>query len=210
MKFGKQLELGMYLPWQASYLGYKQLKRIITRRAYLLKIASSGKDTITYSKKDKKESKTNIGDTNDYGTSGLVLTEYSPLLSTQSNKLLSDSPALEDYDVEDFFVVVESELAKVNKFVIGKLAELRLSLASMTDESNSANRSHHTDGDRSLMLRTKNTYIQLIALRKFCSLNSTGSFCFITFATSVHSFSRTFLFNVVCLSDLGYRICENC
>ena len=35
MKFGKQLALGMYLPWTMFYLQYGRLKRIIKRKVFI-------------------------------------------------------------------------------------------------------------------------------------------------------------------------------
>lgn len=203
MKFGKQLELGQYMPWQSSYLAYKQLKRIIVRRAYLLKIdnkssspvhsENKGKDKIRKKDKDKtsgnkhekhhhsdesaSDMDSKLSSTTGYGATmelSSSVSEHSPLLSAKGGGRAS-TPNIED-DCEDFFEVVEAELAKVNKFVIGKLAELRLAVADFTVQSEDLQRSHHSDGDRTQLLRMKDTYIQLVALNKFCSLNSTGKY----------------------------------
>ena len=36
VRFGKQLEIGIYEPWKSYYMQYSRLKRIITRRKFAI------------------------------------------------------------------------------------------------------------------------------------------------------------------------------
>lgn len=74
----------------------------------------------------------------------------------------------------DFFAVIADEMNKVNNFYIGKLAQLRISLEDILTERKNAYRSHHTSADASYLLRLRDIYVDLAALRSFCDLNKTG------------------------------------
>eukprot|EP01039_Chlorochromonas_danica_P015119 gene15119-17740_t len=74
----------------------------------------------------------------------------------------------------DFFAVVAEDMSRANNFYIGKLAELRISLEEILSERRNAYRSHHTSADASYLLRLRDIYVDLAALRSFCELNKTG------------------------------------
>lgn len=74
----------------------------------------------------------------------------------------------------DFFPVIIDEMNKVNNFFIGKLASLRISLEEILSERRNVYRSHHTSSDSSYLLRLRDIYVDLAALRSFCELNKTG------------------------------------
>lgn len=77
----------------------------------------------------------------------------------------------------EFFPFILQEIDKVNKFFIGKLAELRIKLEHITSKRQNAYFSHHTSGESDLN-SLRDIYVELAALRSYCDLNQTGlSFC---------------------------------
>ena len=170
MKFGKQLELGVYMPWKSAYLSYAKLKRNIKRKAFSLKIEDNS---------DEEDDGTTPQKSNASGSLEMknVATSYGSI-SGESDSLIGNVKGAVQViaveDLEDFFDIIEAEIMKVNKFVVGKIAELRIDLTSLSSQQVDPNRTHHTDGDRTFLLRLKDVYIQLVALKKFCALNATG------------------------------------
>jgi phosphate transporter len=51
---------------------------------------------------------------------------------------------------------------------------MRLSLDEITSSRKNVFRSHHTGGDPSYLLRLRDIYVELAALRSYCDLNQTG------------------------------------
>ena len=73
----------------------------------------------------------------------------------------------------DFFTVIREEIDKINKFFVGKLAELRITLDQITSKRRNVYYSHHTSAETDLG-RLQDIYVQLAALRSYCDLNRTG------------------------------------
>lgn len=77
-------------------------------------------------------------------------------------------------DGTDFFAVIIEEMNKINNFFVGKLAALRINLEEIISERRNSYRSHHTSSDSSYLLRLRDIYVDLAALRSYSELNSTG------------------------------------
>lgn len=75
----------------------------------------------------------------------------------------------------DFFPAIREEIDKINKFYTGKIAEQRVLLEKFIRTRDNAYMSHHTsssDPSQSMVLR--DVYVDLITLKAYCELNSTG------------------------------------
>ena len=166
MKFGKQLQLGTFEPWSLYYIQYSKLKRIINRTKFI--------------KTGSKTSEKNKGPTNEYsllrqpspaGTTGSGAGKYAGIESGEP--MQTTPPSDED---SDFFAVIQSEIDKVNKFFVGKLATLRIALEEITNKRRNAYRSHHasTGNEGTDLIMLRDIYIELAALRSYCDLNQTG------------------------------------
>jgi len=64
---------------------------------------------------------------------------------------------------------------KINKFFVGKLAELRTDLNDIVQKRRNVYRTHHTGGDTSDLQTLRDIYVDLAALRGYCDLNHTGA-----------------------------------
>ena len=109
--------------------------------------------------------------------------ESLPAAATASESTpLNTSQATETYTIEaekaeegiDFFSVINEEMEKINHFYLGKLAELRIALDEIMSSRKNLYRTHHTSGDSSHLLRLRDIYVELAALRSYCELNKTG------------------------------------
>ena len=167
MKFGKQLQLGTFEPWSLYYIQYSKLKRIINRTKFI--------------KTGSKTTEKNKGPATEYsllrqpsptGTIGSGSGKYTGI---ESGEPLQASSAPSDED-SDFFAVIQSEIDKVNKFFVGKLATLRIALEEITNKRRNAYRSHHasTGNEGTDLIMLRDIYIELAALRSYCDLNQTG------------------------------------
>jgi phosphate transporter len=74
----------------------------------------------------------------------------------------------------DFFPLIVEEMNKINNFFVGKLASLKISLEDIVNERRNTYRTHHTSSDSSYLLRLRDIYVELAALRSYCELNRTG------------------------------------
>lgn len=75
----------------------------------------------------------------------------------------------------EFFPVIVEEIDKINKFFIGKLAEIRLALDAISASRSNVYLTHHTRGtDPSFLLKLRGLYVELAALRSYSELNKTG------------------------------------
>lgn len=74
----------------------------------------------------------------------------------------------------DFFGLIQQEIDKVNKFFVGKMAELRIYLDQITSKRRHVYFSHHTSAETELV-KLRDIYVQLAALRSYCDLNQTGN-----------------------------------
>lgn len=77
-------------------------------------------------------------------------------------------------DIPEFFPEILAELEKINKFFLGKLAQLRLELDEILRTRRNSYRTHHTSSDSAKLNLLRNLYIELAALRSYCELNETG------------------------------------
>lgn len=106
--------------------------------------------------------------------------------AVESSKVLDENA--------EFFPVISDEMEKVNKFFVGKLAELRLKLDDIMRRRRNQYLTHHTSAESDLTA-LREIYIQLAALRSFCDLNQTGCklvfFCIVIF--------RFILYKYLCL-----------
>jgi phosphate transporter len=87
-------------------------------------------------------------------------------------KLVDQTQAVLDENAE-FFPVIKEEIEKINKFFVGKLAELRLNLDEITRKRRNSYLAHHTGTDSDLK-NLRDIYVKLAALRSYCDLNQTG------------------------------------
>lgn len=177
MKFGKQLALGMYPPWTMYYLQYGRLKRIIKRKVFTMGKRDSNPHNLKYNEVlshivEKQEKQNELSKANE-----IELTESSSLLNKDSQPTYDSTKDTSINVIEDdetFFAVLESELGKINKFVLGMSIQLNAEINEILHDRSDNNRSHHSDGKRNELSVLKDIYIQLIALKKFCELNKTG------------------------------------
>lgn len=199
MKFGKQLELGIYEPWReyvrdawitsicsfcthpvsfvilslcfsclSKYLQYSRLKRIIKRKRFLADKNAELSQSARQPSSSKLVQMTSMG--------GKGSDERTPLNagggSIESYEKSSD-PRKQIDENSDFFPFVVKEMEKINKFFVGKLAELRINLELITSKRNNSYVSHHTSGETDLLM-LRDIYVELAALRSYCDLNQTG------------------------------------
>ncbi len=76
----------------------------------------------------------------------------------------------------DFFGLLQEEMGKINKFFLGKLASLRIDLEAMTTKFDNRQYTHHgaENGGHLDLLKLRDIYVELAALRSFSELNKTG------------------------------------
>jgi len=189
MKFGKQLALGTYPPWRDYYISYNRLKRVINRLRFIADQQSGGgggsgeKTTIQV-----VSSKTQLHQQQRPPSPNRQMDEYSPLSQTPARQpaggRYSGTSATpggtlsmgEGGDGTEFFPVILEEINKINKFFLGKLASLRISLEEITEKRRPESyHVHHAGGGEKNDLTTlRDIYVELAALRSYCDLNRTG------------------------------------
>eukprot|EP01038_Epipyxis_sp_PR26KG_P009656 gene9656-12998_t len=198
MKFGKQLQLGTYEPWKEHYIQYSKLKRIIKRRRFVFdkqlekqsKLTSASRNTsVDFAPLSMDSENTPLNKSHDISKSAnnnwnpsLINIPISISTITNAIKRVTSSSAIQTTqdnenrdDSIEFFPAIIEEINKVNNFFVGKIAELRIELDEITSTRRNAYRTHHTGGDSSSsLLRLRDIYVQLAALRSFCTLNHTG------------------------------------
>lgn len=81
---------------------------------------------------------------------------------------------IDEEDNVEFFPVILEEMNKINKFFVGKMAELRILLDEITSTRSNIYLSHHTSSDSSFLTRLRSIYVDLAALRSYCNLSKTG------------------------------------
>ena len=169
MRFGKQLELGTYESWKQYYIQYDKLKRMIKKKKFLLdrqnetdswKVGGIGGIRREFSKASSMQL------ANQSGTNLAASVDETTPLNRKNDDDLSGNYG-------EFFAVIQSEIEKINKFFVGKLAELRIGLDQITSKRRNVYFSHHTSAETDLV-RLRDIYIQLAALRSYCDLNQTG------------------------------------
>eukprot|EP00981_Chlorochromonas_danica_P001007 scaffold233_cov174-Ochromonas_danica.AAC.47 len=176
MKFGKQLQLGIYEQWRDYYIQYNKLKRIIKRRKFLADKAAEEQ----LKQQQQQQQQQGKGIVLPTSSSTTYATENTPL-KPSVNGLPSSMPdytennaGLENGEDTELFPVLIEEMEKVNKFFIGKLAALRIALEEITVVRKNSYRTHHTSSDSPYLLQLRDIYVDLAALRSYCNLNRTG------------------------------------
>ena len=166
MKFGKQLALGTYPPWRDHYISYNRLKRVINRQRFIIDQQDH---------RVQRRSASTTGKLDEYTPLSRSSTGGAPMPSGGS---LTDANEINVDDAEngsEFFPVIMEEIEKVNKFFLGKLASLRVSLDAITGKRRDSYHIHHTgSGNQGDLLVLRDIYVELAALRSYCDLNRTG------------------------------------
>lgn len=118
--------------------------------------------------------------------SGQVATENTPLVTRTPSPAIpwnssfvslapEEDSKVYSNDSTEFFPVIIDELEKVNKFYIGKVAELRIVLEGITRSRSNSYLTHHTgSSDVSNLAKLRDIYLELKALHAYCELNKTG------------------------------------
>lgn len=165
-----------------QYINYSRLKRIIKRRKFVTdqRLARLKKITGEGSRLKLGSSALDMRKLSNTG----FITETTPLMMASAQSKKEDPTAEEgseaveavgvDPDGVEFFPVIIEEINKINKFFVAKMAELRIALEEITSTRSSLYRSHHTISDPSHLIRLRNIYVELAALRSYCTLCRTG------------------------------------
>lgn len=103
------------------------------------------------------------------------ISEKTPLNETNQFHVFHTSGEIIEDVENDFMFVAREELIKVNKFFVGKLADLQFRLSSILDRRRDSYRTHHTASMPSDLNKIREMYLELKNLQTFCSLNQTGS-----------------------------------
>lgn len=178
MKFGKQLQLGTYSPWRRYYIGYSRLKREIFRLAFLRSRRDGPGSTLSsrthsfielpaYGKVVEEES---LGEEVkgfiDYGSTHDSCGSDHGSLTGEGARTNST----------DFFDLLQEEIDKINKFYLGKLATLTIDVETITSKIESKEYAHFSS-ENSMplnLVKLRDVYIELAALRSYIELNKTG------------------------------------
>ncbi|KAJ1432819.1 Sodium:sulfate symporter transmembrane region-domain-containing protein [Ochromonadaceae sp. CCMP2298] len=163
MKFGKQLQLGIYDPWKDYYIQYNRLKRIIQRKQFVIEKYSLDAESAQSTGEGRKAE---VGKGKKLAAVAEA-TEDTPLIASPSKSELAAAE-------EEFFPMIDEEILRINKFFVGKVAELRVALDLINSTRSNTYLSHHTSLDPSILLRLRSVYVQLMALKSYCELNKTG------------------------------------
>ena len=200
MKFGKQLELGVFQPWVEHYICYARLKRIIHRLRFLedLKLADGGLATKTMARNSSSFVQNYGAATSDESTNTTVEMAIIATVekSLQDKELSISSPRSHSGDGredgcallakelsnsaqegEEFFAVIAGEIDKINEFFIGKLSQIRVDLENLMDRRGDSFLLHHSSsgaGRLNDVIKLRDLYIELVALRSYTELNRTG------------------------------------
>jgi anion transporter len=193
MKFGKQLELGTYEPWRSHYISYARLKRIIVRLVYLKNVREGKIGSALSSRAHSFIEHSSLGEdieqTKDAEKEKLIGGHLKPTTAyTTEDSKRDDCDASEagtdpgtvlpdgiSTSTIDFFGVLQEEIDKINNFYIGKLAVLRVELMATTDKFGDRQFAHHTSSAGELdLIKLRDTYVELAALRSYSELNKTG------------------------------------
>ena len=106
----------------------------------------------------------------DYGSAGSQKKGYVGFKSMDSEDGGTEEGRLAS---TDFFGLLQEDIDKINKFFLGKLASLRVDLEAMTAKLDDRGYAHHAESHVDL-LRLRDIYVELAALRSFSELNKTG------------------------------------
>lgn len=149
-----------------QYIAYGRLKRLIERTRFN---ADKSKDPSKLSKNNSFGSEA--------GLQHVGVTESSPLVAKHPSPSLYDSAEsskAEDGYTDEFFPVLEDDLARINKFYVGKMAELKLSYDLIVVKRDNWYQSHHTGNKPSDLYNIRDMYIECKALLSYQKLNRTG------------------------------------
>jgi hypothetical protein len=154
------------------------LKRIIKKKKFLLDRQTGSNDNWPRSHQNESNSSSLHLSSLNYGSTSIGSNtgydEQTPLkVSSESDFMAINKVSFGDN--LDFFAIIQQEIDKINKFFVGQLAELRISLDQITSKRRNIYLSHHTSAETDL-IRLRDIYVQLAALRSYCDLNQTGLF----------------------------------
>lgn len=77
----------------------------------------------------------------------------------------------------DFFEEIKKEIEKVNKFYVGKAAEIRNTIDSIVQKRKHSYVSHHTSSSElNDIMKLRDAYVELTRLKSYVDLNKTGLF----------------------------------
>ena len=98
------------------------------------------------------------------------------------------NPSSGGENIEDFFSLIREELDKVNTFFVGKIAELKVNLDTIAQRRNNEDLRHHVTRsiDPRNMDELRSLYVELSAIRVYCSLNQTA------FVKIIKKYDKTF------------------
>ena len=104
------------------------------------------------------------------------------------SKQVAKIPVIDE--TAEFFPFLIKEIDNVNKFFVGKLAELRINLELLISKRSNAAFGHHTSSETDI-LTLRDIYIDLRALKGYCELNTTGAtplifLCFLSLPDGIH------------------------
>lgn len=159
-----------------QYIQYERLKRVINRKKFL-KDSGQGMGAASTSRPSPRQSpKSSLLQMSQISGSKQNIEEWTPLKGSSKEAYgravtVPKKGGLDDSS--DFFPLILQEIEKVNKFFIGKLAQLRIKLNQITSKRQNVYFSHHTSGESELTL-LRDIYVELAALRSYCDLNQTG------------------------------------
>lgn len=162
----------------SQYVQYGKLKRIIKRLKFL-----ADKKADKAAKSAAKLAQSTANQLIELTRSASVMSacdEKTPLNAVPDGSYGSDqkvggknSAKIAD-DSTDFFGALEEDIKTVNNFYVGKLAELRIELQTLTEPRNNAYVTHHTSSDPRFLLNLRDVYLQVVALKAFSELNKTA------------------------------------
>ena len=146
------------------------MRKQITEREKKDKTFSGDKKKEDLKKKHKEKKKDDSDSDED------MATETSRLVP-KSNSFISQEgqQALDDAYLGEFFPILELELSKINKFYVGKVAEIKLSLDLISVKRANWAQNHHTGNKPSDISQIRDMYIEVKALVSFQNLNRIGT-----------------------------------
>ena len=225
MKFGKQLELGVYLPWHVHYVAYARLKRVIKRNKFIIdaqrvkavrKSMSRASETpplgsyfepseltpltaLNLNNRDNLEpndlyryagsvEEGAMGGDVDISSAGSPIFSSGTKAKQERRSSHGSNPSSGGENIEDFFSLIREELDKVNTFFVGKIAELKVNLDTIAQRRNNEDLRHHVTRsiDPRNMDELRSLYVELSAIRVYCSLNQTA------FVKIIKKYDKTF------------------
>ena len=179
MKFGKQLELGIYKPWHDYYIQYNKLKRLIKRLRFI-KDRDAHRDALKSSGISSSLGGSSLLQMVQLGSHASLTErdgtsmEETPLLRALSYVSFSSTGDKDRSQEEDFNVVIMAEVENINKFYNGKLAELRSDYISIIASRENNLKKHHAGAQIESVNKLRAIYLDVSRLKSYCELNDLG------------------------------------